>query len=305
MNQFANLNTVSASKDETSSALPAREWLAKIDLGFEQKSGKTVLAHVEHLGPLRVQRPFYPEAGGCCHIYLLHPPGGIAIGDKLSINLDARSGSTLLTTPSAGKIYGIKGLAEANASVQGQECKFKIAAGACIEWLPQETIVFNAAQAQLKLQVDLEKGASFFGWDIVRLGRAASGETFDTGFCLQSLHINRDGKPLYIEKNKVHAGSAFTTERWGLNNKNTFATLVATGCLSREKIDSLYETLHNNAMEHCSEALWALTQKDQVFIARYLGNSIIDCRAGMEILWCETRTEFKNTNAEPPRIWNT
>ena len=58
-----------------------RRWAATLSLGFEARQEReqtvTRMTRIRHQGPLRVQRPFYPEGKtGCCHVYLLHPPGG-------------------------------------------------------------------------------------------------------------------------------------------------------------------------------------------------------------------------------------
>ncbi|HEY5717834.1 MAG TPA: urease accessory protein UreD, partial [Motiliproteus sp.] len=72
-----------------------RLWRARLNLGFEQRHGRTALPHLAHEGPLRVQRPFYPE-GTVCHVYLLHPPGGLVSGDQLSINAELAAHSHAL-----------------------------------------------------------------------------------------------------------------------------------------------------------------------------------------------------------------
>lgn len=60
-------------------------WLAEIFLRYELKRGVTRLTDKQHIGPLMVQRPFYPEQG-IAHTYLLHPPGGVVGGiNSLSI----------------------------------------------------------------------------------------------------------------------------------------------------------------------------------------------------------------------------
>ena len=56
-------------------------WSAELELGFAVVAGRTALVHNRHVGPLTVQRPFYPE-GELAHVYLLHPPGGIVAGDR-------------------------------------------------------------------------------------------------------------------------------------------------------------------------------------------------------------------------------
>lgn len=298
------MNSLTTPKTDSFTENTARHWRGQISLGIEARANKSVLAHTQHQGPLRVQRPFYPEADGCCHVYLLHPPGGLVIGDELEIHASlGNKAQALLTTPSAGKIYGAKN----RAALQIQNVNMQVAEGACLEWLPQETIVFDSAQARLKTRIDIIDNGLFFGWDIVRLGRAASGEIFNTGSCYQDIEIWKNQRPLFIEKNKIEknrivAGSDLHTSSWGLRNCNTTGTLYATTSLTREAIDLLYERLDAFTEQ---KDLWGLTQKEEIFIARYLGNSVTSCRKGFELIWRETREAFNNKKAVTPRIWNT
>ncbi len=280
-----------------------RQWRAGIALGYRHAPSKTVLAHREHFGPLRVQRPFYPEQDGCCHTYLLHPPGGMAVGDEVNIDIALEpNAKALLTTPSAGRMYGTLGLDAAVIAPQKQSVTMHVAAGAEAEWLPQETIVYNGAYAELNTTVQLEGDARWMGWDIVRLGRAASGERFEQGYCRQRLSVYRDGKPVFLEYNPVIAGEAFQHGVAGMRGLNTLATLVATVSLQREAVDALVEAL---APWRSDASLWGVTQKESVLIVRYLGDSIMDCRAGLEHLWHLIRPACLNKSAVAPRIWFT
>ncbi len=108
-------------------------WQATLDLRFQQAGGKTVLASAQHVGPLTVQRPFYPEEE-TCHLYLLHPPGGIVGGDELTAR-------TLPRLPyadnhaGASKFYRSSG---AQALVRQQLTLPRRRP----EWLPQDAIFF-------------------------------------------------------------------------------------------------------------------------------------------------------------------
>lgn len=295
-------------------AEPKREWLASLHLGYTPRRNRTQLIENTHCGPLRVQRPFFPEEDGCNHTYILHPPGGMAVGDRLSIYVDAQAQSkVLLTTPSAGKMYGLKGLKNREALYQSQYVYIKLADGAECEWLPQETIIFDGAQARLSTRVSLKGQAKFFGWDIVRLGRIASGETFKEGYCLQSIELERDGVLQFVEKTPLYAQSEMLTAAWGLQNQHTLATCIATVTLTREQIDDLIEALREHDEMNTGEAKnkkrsvssWGITQKDDVFIARYLGSSILHCRSGLELLWKTIRPIVMRKAAVVPRIWNT
>ncbi len=61
-------------------ALQSSGWQAELALTFSRCEQRTVLTARHHRGPLRVQRPFYPEGAEVCHLYLLHPPGGVVGG---------------------------------------------------------------------------------------------------------------------------------------------------------------------------------------------------------------------------------
>lgn len=111
-------------------------WLADIALRYELKRGKTCLTEKRHLGPLMVQRPFYPEQG-VAHTYLLHPPGGVVGGDTLSININVQPyAHALLTTPGATKFYRSAG------GTASQTQTLTVAQEGFLEWLPQENIFF-------------------------------------------------------------------------------------------------------------------------------------------------------------------
>src|SRR5689334_17836187 len=84
-------------------------WRASLDLEFARSGVRTVLARRSHVGPLVVQRPFYPE-GEVCHVYLVHPPGGVVGGDTLELRARVRDGAhALVTTPAATKFYRSEG----------------------------------------------------------------------------------------------------------------------------------------------------------------------------------------------------
>ena len=84
-------------------------WEARLSLAFEWRHSRTVLAGKQHLGPLVVQKPFYPE-NEVCHVYIIHPPGGVVGGDILAIDITGHSRShALITTPAANKFYRSSG----------------------------------------------------------------------------------------------------------------------------------------------------------------------------------------------------
>lgn len=118
-------------------------WLAVLQLYFQTQGKKTFLYKQYHDGPLMVQRPFYPE-DDICHVYILHPPGGIVGGDQLVINIHLDQGSqTLITTPGATKFYRSAG----PTAVLTQQ--FYLRKNSSLEWLPQDNLFFPDVRAKL------------------------------------------------------------------------------------------------------------------------------------------------------------
>jgi|SRR5882724_3441044 len=132
-------------------------WKASLSLAFARQGERSVLVGRAHDGPLVVQKPLYPEGADVCHAIIVHPPGGIAGGDELALDVDcAPQSHAVLTTPGAGKWYRSSG------AWARQSLDFKVAG--TLEWLPRETIVFDGAIAELDTRVELAEGARFIGW---------------------------------------------------------------------------------------------------------------------------------------------
>ncbi|UTF60378.1 urease accessory protein UreD [Gilvimarinus sp. DA14] len=287
-----------------SSAQISRSWLASLTLRLAHRGGATRVTRAKHQGPLRVQRPFYPE-GQLAHVYLLHPPGGLVVGDQLTLDMATESGAqALVTTPSAGKVYSLKALRHSNKSItQEQTISLRVEPHSSLEWLPQETIIFNGANARLHTRVDAHKDSRFCLWDIVCLGRPACDETFNDGELLQTLEVSLEGLPILRERNRVCGGDPIMQQPWGLQGATAFGTMVAKVSIPRDDIDQLLEHL---AAEHSDQgASWGITQKQGLLIARYLGPSAAQCRIGFAAIWAAIRPTMIGREAVQPRIWNT
>ena len=139
-------------------------WHGRLNLVYANRSGATQIIHNQMQAPLKVQRPFYPEGKEVCHSVILHTAGGVVGGDRLSLNFHLQANAkALITTAAAGKIYRSSGqLAQQNIDIQ-------VDSGANLEWLPQETIVFEGAMSRQDLRVELAPQASILLWEILAL----------------------------------------------------------------------------------------------------------------------------------------
>ena len=268
-------------------------WRAQLALEYERRNQRTVLAARRHDGPLVVQKALYPEGDAVCHNIIVHPPAGILGGDSLEI--DARVGAqahTLLTTPGAAKWYRSEGAWAQQKNI------FVVAQGACLEWLPQETIVYDGALARLQSEVRLDAGARYIGWEVLCLGRG-TGERFEHGQCQSSVTVLRDDKPLWLERGAIEAGGLLMTSPAGLNGKTVCGTLIAV----TENVADV-DLVVCRAVEAKSGET-AVTRLPGVMVARYLGDSSEAARQYFVAIWQRLRPVVAGRAAVTPRIWNT
>ncbi|MFE8072302.1 urease accessory protein UreD [Marinobacteraceae bacterium S3BR75-40.1] len=279
---------------------PIRHWKAQLNLQLTALDGRTRLTGNRHQGPLRVQRPFHPEANGCCHIYLLHPPGGLVSGDDVGIDVETGPAAHgLLTTPSSGKVYR----GAPTGEWQHQTTRLRLGAGAQLEWLPQDTIVFDGARVALDLQVDLQADSRFIGWEMVCLGRPAGGFPFRSGSVVQTLRIMRDGHPLLIERMPLEGGADAMTAPWGLDDHGVFTTLIA-------QLDHLGEADRDQLLRDTRAELEPLpragaTITRELLLVRALASDAQQVRTTLQTLWVRMRPAVIGAAPCPPRIWTT
>jgi urease accessory protein len=270
-------------------------WDARIALQFARRGG-TRLVRAEHVGPLRVQRPFHPEGDDVCHVYLLHPPGGVVSGDRLRIEIQlAPQSHAMLTAPGANKFYTARGEHHAELAQQ-----LTLQEGAIAEWLPPETIAFDGTRATLRTQIELSETATYAGWEILCLGRPAAGEAFTRGSFRSELTIRRGGKLRYLERGLYRGGDAVMTAPWGLHGQPVLATfLVAAPAAKQDWVERVREQVQ------AETGRFAVTLVSGILIARFLGASTREARVCLERAFDVLRPLYAGREAVHPRIWST
>lgn len=278
-----------------------RHWPASLSLGFradpDNDARITRMRFCRHYGPLRVQRPFYPEGrNGCCHVYLLHPPGGVVSGDALNIEIDVGENShTLITTPAANKLYK----ADSNEVAWQQHTHLKVSDGGVLEWLPQETLAFNGSKGLQTLDIELSEHGKCLGWEILGLGRPASKLPFVSGRIEQRFNLTRNGRPLWIERQYIEPNHPRFKGKWGQGGATVQATFWTVGL---DDPMSAVRTLRGRLTPSDS---WAVTYRREVLLIRYLGHSKNQAWELLQKAWEILRPLLAQCQASVPRIWLT
>ncbi|MEA5622609.1 urease accessory protein UreD [Nostoc sp. UHCC 0251] len=267
-------------------------WHGKLNLVYADRQGKTQLIYNHQQAPLKVQRPFYPEGEKVCHSVILHTAGGMVGGDRLSSNIHLQPQTqALITTAAASKIYRSNGL-QARQTIHIQ-----VDAGACLEWLPQETILFNDAIFRQDLRVELATGGSWLGWEITRFGRSARGEKFLQGEWRSHTEIWQEGIPLWIDRQWLRGSEETFHSPHSLAGKPIVGSLVwVGGAVSGEIVEKT-----RNLWDGKGEA--GVSRLQHGLLCRYRGASTSEARNWFIDVWQMLRVSFLNRGNCIPRVW--
>ena len=152
---------------------------------------------------------------------LINTAGGLTGGDTLRWQVLAAPGSHLsLTTQACERVYKSTG---ADAAI---ETHLDIGENAHVDWLPQETILFEQSRLNRRLEADLAPGASLTAIEVVLLGREAMGETARSALLNDNWLIRRNGKLIHAEANRLSANDLERDALSLLAGNNAFATLI-------------------------------------------------------------------------------
>jgi urease accessory protein len=175
------------------SSLRAR---AQIRASFAAEGGRTRIAGLFETGGWRLRHP-NPHQG--CEAVILNTGGGLASGDRIDIAFTALAQADVtLTTQAAEKVY--RGVTAAELTVE-----IHLREGARLEYLPQETILFEGARLRRRLEVDMAADATGLFAEIAVFGRLARGETSTRGSLHDSWRVRRAGRLVFAEETRLES----------------------------------------------------------------------------------------------------
>jgi urease accessory protein len=271
---------------------PAPGWHGQLQLTYRYDRSKTQAIRHQGTAPLKVQRSFYPESETICHNTILHTAGGIVGGDKLEIEIELQPQSrAVITTAAAGKIYG------SNGNVASQSIVQNISDNACLEWLPQETIIFDRAIFHQHLCVNLGASATWLGWEINRFGRTARGERFRHGEWKSATEVYRAGKPVWIDRQVLY-GDEMVDSPHNLAGCPIVGSLAWIGAAVSK--DLVIET---RSLFDGEPSKIGVTRLTEGLLCRYRGDSTTEVRQWFTAVWHLLRQTFLHSPPIHLRVW--
>ncbi len=241
---------------------------------------------IEESGSMRMRLPNREGAG--LDAVLVNTAGGIACGDHFTVEIDARSGSSVtIATPAAEKVY------RSDGPVAELAVKLAVQAGVRLDWLPQETLLFNEARLVRRLDAEMAEDASLTLFEAVVFGREARNERIETGLFEDRWRIRRGGRLVYADTLRLAGPIADLLQKPSVGRgARSFATLVHVAPDAEARLEAVREMLVSTDRCEAAASAW-----NGMLAVRFCAESIEALRASA----CRFLLAFRG---EPlPRVW--
>jgi len=214
----------------------------------------------------------FPRSSSPCEVAIVNTGGGVAGGDSYRLSLTLSEGAEVeATTPSAEKIYRSEGMPARIAM------RLVLAPRARLFWLPQETLMFEGARLERRLEADMAGEAALVIAESLVFGRLAMGERRIDASLKDSWRVRRDGELVFADETRLeHAGAALDREAVGAGARAR-ATIVAAAPDIEARLDDL-----RAALDAASDGVEAgASAFDGLIVARLLSASPSRLRAAL------------------------
>lgn len=215
-----------------SPVVPAQRAFGRGRLTVRAEGGRTRLDRLYQEGSAKLRLPRARGAG--LEAVMINSAGGMTGGDRFAWAVEVGAGAhAVLTTQACERVY------RASADVAKVEVSLALGAGARLDWLPQETILFEGAAIARRIEADLPADASLLLCEAVILGRHAMGEHFTRGLFHDRWRIRREDRLIFADDLKL-AGDVphLVGQPALLDRAGAFATLLLVGPEAEGRIDA-------------------------------------------------------------------
>jgi len=212
-------------------------------VGLVRRSGQTSLQTLRQVGSAKAFLPCVE--GNVPEVVFLNTSGGLTSGDRLDYALDLDNGCVAVaTTQTAERCYCCP---EGPAVV---DVRLRVGAGGRLDWLPQETILYDSADLSRTTTIDLALTSSCLFVETVLLGRAAMGETLQTLSFRDTREIRRNGKPVFFEPLELNTKTLENIAHPALlGDARAFASLILVGSGAEDAAAALRPLLNEPGVE--------------------------------------------------------
>ena len=260
------------------------------ELSFALKDGETRLKHLYQSDPCRVLFPS-KRAKTPKEAVIVTTSGGIVGGDRLTFDIKSdKSTTATVITQAAEKIYRSAGEDSViDISILVQD-------GALLEWMPQETIMFEGARLRRATNINVFGSGRFIAGEIVIFGRRARNEKFTTGLLHETWLVREDGSLTWADSLHLDGDiGEVISDCHAFGNAAALATVVYGGPDARKRLGFAKKIVQSGAVTCIGNFL----------IARFVNTDAARLRVSVAQYWIKLRSEFDGLPEVLPRVWET
>ena len=257
-------------------------------VAFKQRDGATVLDGLRQAGCLKARFPRV-DAGEWTTAVMLNTGGGVAGGDRLDLSFATGTGARATVVAQAAERFYRNVPGGAPSLVRNT---LTLAHGSALEWLPQETILFDRCALDRRLDIDLADDAWFLGVETVVFGRMAMGETVASAWLRDTIRIQRGGRLLWQDTTRMDGAVAGALARPAVGSgARAMATVIHAAPDAATRLDSVRAALSGT---EAGASTW-----DGLLIARILAPESATLRLAVIATLASLRAD-----RPLPRLWN-
>ena len=262
------------------------------ELVFAPGASGARLTHLYQRSPCRVLFP-KTEAGEPPNAVLLTTCGGLADGDRVRINVTAEAGArATVTSQAAEKIYRSR----------GDDCRVGVTltagAGAWLEFLPHETILFDGGRLRRATELHVAGGGRLLACEMVTFGRVARGEEFRRGFLRDAWSVRRAGGLVWTDALKLEGDlPALLGRARAFAGARALASVLYVADDAPEHLESA-RLLLEGATSHA-----AVTAVNGLLLARFFGPDPAAVRRDLGLYLGGLRHHVAGLARQLPRVW--
>lgn len=256
----------------------------RVHLAFRVKAGQTKLVDLHQSGCAKALLPRNHE--NRIDAVLINTAGGVTGGDELNYSAQLDIGAELcLTTQTAERIY------KSSGCTGKIDTQFTLGKNSALDWLPQETILFEQSALSRQLTVDMDATASTLILEPIVLGRKAMGETLKSCIFTDKWRVKRGGKLAYADALRITDPTALSGSAC-LGHNRAFATLVYIAPDAEARRDQMQSLIKFDDVTTATSA-W-----NGCLVTRFIAPDAQPLRRALISTLCEFRTH------PLPRVWH-
>ena len=214
--------------------------VARLELVFEARRGRTIVAHAYAEPPFRIGRTF--DLDGAAYVIIVCSGPGIFAGDALRQSIHVGRGARVVLTSQAALQVHPAALPSCRPALLHQEYTVEDDGELQCQWDP--VIPFAAARLDQRFDLRIAESSRLYWSDALMAGRVSRGEAWQFESLAHELRLRVGPSLAYLERYTIAPDDRPVQRLWMCADAAYLATaLVHHASATAETVDALYRAV--------------------------------------------------------------